>query len=165
VGIITTAGKGDAADPAHVDGAIQAMLQLNRRAAELAQQVTFHAMTDITGFALLGHAYEMASASQVQFRFFFDRLPFLPGAKEYADLWLFPGGTCNNERTFEEHVTFQDIADEMQQLLYTPETSGGLLIALPPADADRLEDLYREAGQWVWRVGDVVEGQGIAVLP
>ena len=165
VGIITTAGKGDAADPAHVDGAIQAMLQLNRRAAELAQQVTFHAMTDITGFALLGHAYEMASASQVQFRFFVDRLPFLPGAKEYADLWLFPGGTCNNERTFEEHVTFQDIADEMQQLLYTPETSGGLLIALPPPDAEQLEELYREAGQWVWRVGDVVEGQGIAVLP
>jgi len=165
VGIITTAGKGDAADPTHMDGAIQAMLQLNRRAAELAQRVTFHAMTDITGFALLGHAYEMASASQVRFRFFFDRLPFLPGAKDYADLWLFPGGTCNNERAFEKHITFQEVADEMQQLLYTPETSGGLLIALPPVDADRLEELYREAGQWVWRVGDVVEGQGIAVLP
>jgi selenide,water dikinase len=165
VGIITTAGKGDAADPAHIEGAIQSMLQLNRRAAELAQQVTFHAMTDITGFALLGHAYEMASASQVQFRFLLDRLPFLPGAQDYADLWLFPGGTCNNERTFEEHVTFHDIADEMQQLLYTPETSGGLLIALPPADADRLEELYRAAGQPVWSVGDVVEGQGIEVLP
>jgi selenide,water dikinase len=164
VGIITTAGKGDAADPTHMDGAIQAMLQLNRRAAELAQRVTFHAMTDITGFALLGHAYEMASASQVRFRFFFDRLPFLPGAKDYADLWLFPGGTCNNERAFEKHITFQEVADEMQQLLYTPETSGGLLIALPPADADRLEELYGEAGQRVWRVGDVVEGQGIAVL-
>jgi selenide,water dikinase len=163
--MITTAGKGDAADPAHIDGAIQTMLQLNRRAAELAQQVTFHAMTDITGFALLGHAYEMTSAGQVRFRFYLDQLPFLPGAVEYADLWLFPGGTCNNERTFEDHVTFQGIEEEMQQLLYTPETSGGLLIALPPADADRLEELYHEAGQSVWRIGEVVEGHGIEVVP
>jgi selenide,water dikinase len=164
VGIITTAAKGDAADPAHLEGAIQTMLQLNRRAAELAQQVTFHAMTDITGFALLGHGSEMAAQSGARLRFFFDRLPFLPGAVDYADLWLFPGGACNNQRTFEDHVSFQDLEEEMQMLLFTPETSGGLLIALPPAEADRLEELYRRAGQPVWRVGEVVEGEGIAVL-
>jgi selenide,water dikinase len=164
VGIITTAAKGDAADPAHLEGAIQTMLQLNRRAAELAQQVTFHAMTDITGFALLGHGYEMAAQSGARLRFFFDRLPFLPGAVDYADLWLFPGGACNNQRTFEDHVSFQGLAEEMQMLLFTPETSGGLLIALPPAEADRLEELYQEAGQPVWRVGEVVEGKGIEVL-
>jgi selenide,water dikinase len=92
-------------------------------------------------------------------------LPFLDGAKDYADLWLFPAGTCNNERTFEEQVTFHGIAEEVQQLLYTPETSGGLLIALSPAEADRLEVLYRQAGQPVWRVGEVVEGEGIEVVP
>lgn len=165
VGIITTAAKGDQADPSHLQGAIRSMLKLNRTAAELAQQVTFHAMTDITGFALLGHAYEMAGPSRVRFRFFLNQLPFLPGALDYADLWLFPGGTCNNERTFEAHITFQGIADEIQQLLYTPETSGGLLIALPPAEAVRLEELYRAAGQPVWRVGEVVEGEGIDVVP
>ena len=164
VGIITTAAKGDQADPAHVEGAIQSMIQLNRQAAELAQQVEFHAMTDITGFALLGHGYEMASASGVRLRFVLDQLPFLPGAREYADQWLFPGGTCNNERTFEAHVTFRDIEDEIQQLLYTPETSGGLLIALLPAEADRLVALYQAAGQAVWRVGQVVEGEGIEVV-
>ncbi len=164
VGIITTAAKGDAADPAHVEGAIQTMIQLNRRAAELAQQVTFHAMTDITGFALLGHGYEMAAQSGARLRFFFDRLPFLPGAVDYADLWLFPGGACNNQRTFEDHVSFDSLEEEMQMLLFTPETSGGLLIALPPAEADRLEELYRGAGQAVWRVGEVVEGEGIEVL-
>jgi selenide,water dikinase len=165
VGIITTAAKGDQAEPAHLEAAIQSMVQLNRKAAELAQQVPFHAMTDITGFALLGHADEMASQSGVQFRFELKRLPFLEGAKDYADLWLFPGGTCNNERTFEEHVTFRHIPDETQQLLYTPETSGGLLIALAPAEADRLERLYRGAGQPVWRVGEVLEGEGIEVVP
>ncbi len=164
IGMITTAAKGDAADSAHLQGAIEAMMQLNRLAAELAQRVEFHAMTDITGFALLGHSHEMASGSGVRLRFYLEQIPFLPGAKDYADLWLFPGGTCNNERTFEAHITFQGIQEEMQQLLYTPETSGGLLIALPPAEADRLEMLYREAGQAVWRVGDVVQGEGIEVL-
>jgi selenide,water dikinase len=163
-GIITTAAKGDAAQPAHVEAAIRSMLRLNRRAAELAQQVGLHAMTDVTGFGLLGHGYEMASQSGARLRFFVDRLPFLPGARDYADLWLFPGGTCNNERTFEAHVTFHGVADEMQQLLYTPETSGGLLVALPPADADRLEALCREAGQPVWCVGDVLAGEGIEVV-
>jgi selenide,water dikinase len=164
VGIITTAAKGDAADPAHLDGAIRSMTELNRRAAELAQQVDFHAMTDITGFALLGHGYEMASPSAVRFRFFFDQLPFLPGAKEYADLNLFPGGACNNQRTYQDHISFNGLEEEIQLLLFTPETSGGLLIALPPAEADRLEELCQEAGQPVWRVGEVVEGEGIEVV-
>ena len=164
VGIITTAAKGEQADPAHLQGAIESMLELNRRAAELAQQVTFHAMTDITGFAVLGHAYEMASQSGVRFRFHFDQLPFLPGSQEYAGLWLFPGGACNNQRTFEEHVSFNGLEEEIQMLLFTPETSGGLLIALPPDEADRLEALCGKAGQAVWRVGDVVTGDGIEVV-
>jgi selenide,water dikinase len=164
IGLITTAAKGDAADAAHLTAAIEAMLQLNRQASDLAQQVAFHAMTDITGFALLGHGDEMAQSSGVRLRFFLDRLPFLPGARDYAALWLFPGGTCNNEQTFEAHVTFHNVPEEMQQLLYTPETSGGLLIALPPAEADRLEGLCRAAGQTVWRVGEVIAGSGVEVV-
>jgi selenide,water dikinase len=164
VGIVTTAAKGDAADPAHVELAIQSMLQLNRRAAELAQQVAFHALTDVSGFALLGHAYEIASQSGVCLRFFFDRLPFLPGAKDYAELWLFPGGANNNQRTYQEHVSFHGLSEEMQMLLFTPETSGGLLVALPPAEADRLEELCHRAGQSAWRVGEVVEGEGVEVV-
>jgi selenide,water dikinase len=163
-GIITTAAKGDAAEPAHLEGAVQSMLQLNRRAAAVARQVTFHAMTDVTGFGLLGHGYEMASQSGMRLRFFFDRLPFLPGAEDYAELWLFPGGACNNQATYEQSISFQEVTEEMQMLLFTPETSGGLLVALPPAEADRLEALYREAGQAVWRVGEAVAGEGIQVV-
>jgi selenide,water dikinase len=167
-GIITTAAKGDAADPAHVDAATETMLALNRRAAELAHQVDVHSMTDITGFALLGHGYEMAAASEARLRFYFDRIPFLDGAREYAEMSLFPGGACNNQRTFEPHVTFHGLDEvldeEMQMLLWTPETSGGLLIAISPADGDRLEAIYREAGQAAWRIGDVVEGEGIEVI-
>jgi selenide,water dikinase len=164
VGIITTAAKGDAAESAHLDAAIQAMLALNRRAAGLIQQVDFHALTDVTGFALLGHACEMAVPRGGRFRFFFDQLPFLPGAKDYAEQWLFPGGSCNNQRSYEEQVTFHGLEEEMEMLLWTPETSGGLLVAVPPADADRLEVLCRDAGQAIWRVGDVVAGQGVEVI-
>jgi selenide,water dikinase len=164
VGIITTAAKGDAAHPAHLEGAIQSMLQLNRQAASLAQQVTFHAMTDVTGFALLGHGYEMASQSGVRLRFFFDRIPFLPGAADYAEQWLFPGGACNNQRAYAPFVSFDGLEEEMQMLLFTPETSGGLFIALPPDEAEKLEGLCRQAGQPVWRIGEVTAGEGIEVV-
>jgi selenide, water dikinase len=164
VGIITTAAKGDQADPAHLQAAIESMLALNARAADLIQQVDFHAVTDITGFALLGHACEMAGPSDVRFRFFFDSLPFLPGAMDYADLWLFPGGACNNQRTYEQQVDFSGLSEELEMLLWTPETSGGLLVALPPPEADRLVALCQAAGQPVWPVGEVIEGSGVEVL-
>ena len=162
-GLITTAAKGDAADPSDLDAAIQSMLRLNRRAAELAQQVELHAMTDVTGFSLLGHACEMAEQSMASLLFRVDALPFLPGVHRYAGEWLFPGGTFNNQRAYGPQVTFHGQEEEMQALLFTPETSGGLLIALSPAEADHLEALYREAGEPAWRVGSVVEGEGVAV--
>ena len=84
VGIITTAAKGDQADPSHLDAAVQSMMQLNRQAGELAQQVSFHAMTDITGFALLGHGCEMANHSGARLRFEFDRIP----AQQVVDIQL-----------------------------------------------------------------------------
>ena len=163
-GIITTAAKGGAADPAHLEAAIESMLLLNRRAAELVQQVEFHALTDVTGFGLLGHGYEMAEASGAALRFAFERVPFLPGAQDYAEQWLFPGGACNNQRTYQACIAFDDLEEEMQMLLLTPETSGGLLVALPPDQAARYEALCQAAGQDVWRVGEVVEGTGIEVV-
>jgi selenide,water dikinase len=164
VGIITTAAKGDQADPAHLAAAVESMLRLNRRAAELIQRVDFHALTDVSGFALLGHACEMAQHSGARLRFHLDQLPFLPGAREYAGQWLFPGGACNNQRTFQAQVAFHDLSADLQMLLFTPETSGGLLVALPPAQAERLQHLCRDAGQSIWPVGDVVVGEGIEVL-
>jgi selenide,water dikinase len=162
-GLITTAAKGDAADPADLEAAIRSMLRLNRGAAGLAQRVERHAMTDVTGFSLLGHACEMAEQSGAALQLRVEALPFLPGVHRYAGEWLFPGGTFNNRRAFEPQVTFHDQEEETQALLFTPETSGGLLIALPPASADRLEALCREAGEVAWRVGNVVEGEGVQV--
>ena len=165
VGIITTALKGQVADPAHVEAAVESMKRLSRDAARLTQQVGVHACTDITGFALLGHGYEMAEKSGVRLRFYLRQLPFLEGAQQYADDWLFPGGTCNNERAYEHVVRFEPgISEEMQQLLYTPETSGGLLIAVPSGKLEELTALFDTEGQEHWTIGEVVEGEGIEVV-
>jgi selenide,water dikinase len=165
VGIITTALKGGVAEPTHVAAAVESMKRLNRDAARLIQQVGVHACTDITGFALLGHGYEMAEKSGVRLRFYLEQLPFLEGVQQYADDWLFPGGTCNNERAYEHAVRFEPgISEEMQQLLYTPETSGGLLIAVPSGKLKELVTLFGVQGQEHWAIGEVVEGEGIEVV-
>ncbi len=163
-GIITTVLKADVAAPAHIAAAVESMKKLNREAAELIRKIGVHAVTDITGFALLGHGYEMAQKSGVRLRFHLEQIPFLEGAREYADMWLFPGGTCNNERAYEHAVTFApEIEEEVQQLLYTPETSGGLLVAVPPEKLERLIGLFDDADHPCWVIGEVVEGEGIEV--
>jgi len=164
VGIITTALKGEVADPAHVAAAVEGMKRLNRGAARLIQRIGVHGCTDITGFALLGHGYEMAEKSGVRLRFHVEKLPFLEGALQYAEDWLFPGGTCNNQRAYEHAVRFAPgISEEMQQLLYTPETSGGLLVAVPPEMLEALTGLFADEGQPCWVVGEVEEGEGMEV--
>jgi selenide,water dikinase len=164
VGIITTALKGEVADPAHVAAAVESMKALNRRAAWLIQQVGVHACTDVTGFALLGHGQEMAEKSGVRLRFYLEKLPFLDGAKQYAEDNLFPGGSCRNQSAYEPWVDCAPgISEEMQMLLFTPETSGGLLVAVPLERLRSLTALFADAGQPCWVIGEVVEGEGIEV--
>jgi selenide,water dikinase len=164
VGIVTTALKGEVADPAHVAAAVESMKALNRDAVQLIQRVGVHACTDVTGFALLGHGFEVAEKSGVRLRFHVEKLPLVKGAVQYAEQWLFPGGTCNNERAYEHAVHFAPgIPEEMQQLLYTPETSGGLLAAVPAERLETLTALFAEEALACWVVGEVMEGEGIEV--
>jgi len=165
VGIITTALKGEVADPSHVKAAVENMKKLNRDAARLVRRVAVHACTDVTGFALLGHAHEMAERGRVRFRFHVEKLPFIDGAMRYAEDGLFPGGTCNNERAYEHAVHFDSgISEEMRQLLYTPETSGGLLVAIPADALETLTGLFATQHQPCWVVGEAMEGEGIEVV-
>jgi len=165
VGIITTALKREMADPAHVKAAVESMKKLNRRATRLIQTVGVNACTDITGFALLGHAQEMAEKSGAGIRFYLEKLPFLEGARGYAEDGLFPGGTCRNQEHYAPQVRFaSDIPEEMQMLLFTPETSGGLLIAVSSEKLEELTTLFSAEGQEHWMIGEVVEGEGIEVV-
>jgi selenide,water dikinase len=165
VGIITTALKGEVADPAHVTGAVESMKKLNRKAARLIQQVGAHACTDVTGFALLGHGHEVAEKSGVRLRFRAEDLPFLDGALRYAEEWLFPAGACRNQQCYERWVDFAPgISEEVQMLLFTPETSGGLLASVPQERLEEVTRLFAEEGHPCWIVGETLEGTGIEVV-
>ncbi len=164
VGIITTALKSEVAEPAHIGPAVASMKKLNRRAAQLVQQVGVHACTDVTGFSLLGHGYEMAERSGVKLLLDVNRIPFLEGAAQYAEDQLFPGGSCRNQQAYSQWVRFDpSISEEMQMLLFTPETSGGLLVAVAPESIEQLVALFDQAGEELWVIGEVVAGEGIEV--
>jgi len=157
VGVVTTALKRQLTRAEDVATAVASMQQLNKQAAAAAQQVNAHAMTDVTGFGLLGHAYEMASQGQVDFRFWRDRLPLLPGAADYGAQGAFPGGMGNNLSFFRPHVTFGPKVDQLlQDILWTPETSGGLLVAVAPQAVER----YLAACETAVVVGEVTPGDG-----
>jgi selenide,water dikinase len=165
VGIVTTALKAGAAEAGHVAEATDWMKRLNKPASAILCEAGVSALTDVTGFALVGHALEIAEHSGVRLRFSVDRLPFLGGAHVYADQWLFPGGTSTNRAAYADRVEFGDgIPDETRELLFTPETSGGLLAAVPADRLDRVVALFAETGEPLWVVGEVTEGRGIEVL-
>jgi selenide,water dikinase len=120
------------------------MLTLNRAACEEMLRCQVHGCTDVTGFGLIGHAREMALASQVTLEIAVDRLQFLPGAVEYARSGALPGGLKNN-REFASCVveTGRQLPPEIEALLYDPQTSGGLLISLSESDAAKFAGGYR----------------------
>jgi|HubBroStandDraft_1064217.scaffolds.fasta_scaffold05936_5 selenide,water dikinase len=145
-GVISTALKRGMTRDADVAGSIASMLTLNRKACEAMLAYDVHGCTDVTGFGLIGHAREMALASGVTLEIEVDRLRFLEGALEYARLGAIPGGLTNN-REFASCVveTSRDLPAEVEALLYDPQTSGGLLIALPEADAAALAGAFPDA--------------------
>lgn len=157
-GTITTAAKNDRASTDHVAEAVRWMTMLNRAGAEAADEAGAHAATDITGFSLLGHASELAEASGVTLHFDAARVPLLDGARLYADQWIFPGGSVENKAAFESRIRFADgLPDEVQMLLFDAQTSGGLLIALPPDRVDAFAAAMDARGALWWTVGHVGE--------
>lgn len=152
-GVISTALKRGIASPSDVEASVASMLTLNRRACEEMLRYDVHGCTDITGFGLIGHAREMALASAVTLEIAAGQVRFLPGALEYARQGAIAGGLKNN-REFASCAVESDseIPREVEDLLYDPQTSGGLLITLPEADAAALESTLPGA----YRIGRVL---------
>ena len=145
-GVIGTALKQGIARDEHVAEAIASMLTLNRRALEEMLSFDTHGCTDVTGFGLIGHAREMAIASNVTLEIAVDRVRLLPGALEYARLGAIPGGLKNNREFARCAVeTARQLPPELEDLLYDPQTSGGLLFTLPEQDAAALERAFEPA--------------------
>jgi selenide, water dikinase len=152
-GVIGTALKRAIAIEAHVEEAIRSMLTLNRAACEEMLRFDVHGCTDVTGFGLIGHAREMALASGVTIEIAIDRVQLLPGALEYAAQGAIPGGLKNNREFASCAVeTVTSIPPPLEDLLYDPQTSGGLLITLPETDARALAESFEAA----YRVGHVL---------
>jgi selenide,water dikinase len=158
VGVITTALKREQADSDDVAAAVASMKRLNREAADAAQAADAHAMTDITGFGLLGHAREMAVQGSVDFCFHLGALPWLPGALQYGEAGAFPGGMGNNALHFGKWIAFAEEIDYLyRDMLFTPETSGGLLVAMGSDKVNTYIQRIPDAAV----IGEVVAGNGL----
>jgi selenide, water dikinase len=171
-GVITTALKGGQAQEEHVLAATESMLALNRSACQLFVRAGVRACTDITGFGLLGHAWEVAAASHVGMRINLAKAPLLPGAEKYAAGWIWPGGMWRNRQYLMPDdnpappvQVSEDLPEEQLNLLFDPETSGGLLAAVPRIGVDNLLSAFSKIGQPVWVIGQVVAGDFISIEP
>jgi selenide,water dikinase len=158
-GVISTAIKKGKAEPAWIDAAIHSMTTLNKCAAEVIQPGNFriHAMTDVTGFGMIGHAREMVLASNVSFLLHAGSIPMLPGALECVRAGHIPGG-LNNNRDFAECVVDYDdgVSEDLRRLLFDPQTAGGLLISVAPEDSAHLTQSLNAAKVPAVQIGEVV---------
>lgn len=155
-GLITTGIKRNAVNDDLVMTVIKSMAALNRTAAELMVKHHAHAATDITGFGLLGHANEMASGSNVTLRIIASQLPLLPDALKLAELGMIPGGANDNRDYLQQLVRVNSTVDKyLEAVLYDPQTSGGLFIALAPGDADAFAAEAKQLGLMAARIGSV----------
>jgi selenide,water dikinase len=160
-GILTTAGKKQKASGTDLDAAIAGMARLSANASRLFREAHphVHALTDISGFSLIGHAHEMAHLSKVTLRFTMNDLPLLPGTEGYAKAGLVTGGGKRNEAYYGAFVaTTRPIERWQSEILYDPQTSGPLLAAIDRAHAEPLVAAFRSAGEPVWIVGEAVLG-------
>jgi selenide,water dikinase len=161
-GLILQAQRDGRAPAGALDAAVAAMRTLNRDAADALRPFTPNAVTDVTGFGLLGHAYEMASRSGVRVELDAAALPALPSALELAEAGVRTGGDRRNRDYAGPHVE-SEASPTHDALAFDPQTAGGLLVALPADKSAVLTATFDAAGLELYRVGRVVEGDGVAL--
>ncbi len=168
-GVISTAIKKKAAKQSWIDAAVASMTTLNKKAAEAVSGLfAVHAMTDVTGFGLIGHAREIALASSVSLRLYASRIPLIEGALECVRAGHMPGGLKANREFAECVVGYEDgISEEVKTILFDPQTAGGLLISVSSADATELTRALAAAGVPAVEIGEVLSSTKplIAVAP
>lgn len=156
-GVITTAIKAEIASEQAYCDAVRWMTMLNKEAADAVIKIGAHALTDVTGFGLIGHLHEMASASNIEVEITPANLEFMEGAVEYAQMGLIPGGAYENRKYLQDKVIIDGGIDQtIADLLFSPETAGGLLIAVNEASAPQLLDGMQEKNCRCIRIGRVI---------
>ena len=160
IGILTTAAKADLASEEGLALACKMMTTLNKSARDAMVKYRVHACTDVTGFGLLGHTYEMAQGSDVEIILNVDEIDLIPEALELARMGILPAGMYRNRRFAEPGVDAGDVELAKQDMLYDPQTAGGLLMAVAPEDADALFEELKNTVPSAQRVGTVAEYTG-----
>jgi selenide,water dikinase len=155
-GIISTGVKADLCSEATIEEFTISMATLNKRASEIMLDVGVNTATDITGFGLIGHLYEVLSASKVSAHLYSNRVPFFADAVRLAELKKVPGGSMANCKSFESYVKWHEgISDTEKYLMNDAQTSGGLLIFVPGDKKDRLVTALQKEGILAAHIGDV----------
>lgn len=164
-GIISTALKGELIGDEEAREAVALMAELNAGAAQAAQDFNVSACTDITGFGLLGHMYEMACAGKIGFHLDYSQIPFLKRVKELAEEGMVPGGAYRNRDYLKTCVEIKDSVSELEALLlYDPQTSGGLLLSVSTEEAENLLRALREKGIRADIIGEAVNNPGKVIV-
>jgi selenide, water dikinase len=158
-GIITTAIKAELASKEVYEEAVKVMSTLNKYAGEIIVNYEVTACTDITGFGIMGHSYEMASASEVTFKLFKEHLPLINGVKEYAEMGLIPIGSYNNRNYLKGKYDLLNIPTWLEDVLFDPQTSGGLLISTSPAEAKQIMEELSKLELTSKIIGEVIPRQ------
>lgn len=163
VGIISTANRvGEASDEA-MEKAINSMCTLNKYAAEISRKYDVHACTDVTGFSLLGHLNEMVSG-ECSAVLNSDKVPYIEEAREYASEFLLTAAAQRNRNFLESKVLFNIDDFAMEEILFDPQTSGGLLIAINPQDADKLIEELKTLELPCGIIGEVVKEEKYKII-
>lgn len=159
VGILTTSIKRELLEELEIERVTKVMATLNKTTAETMASYNVHASTDVTGFGLLGHASEMAKGSNVEVNIFNDQVPVLPRVKELAENGAVPGGTKNNFNYLKADVTYADTLDQIDKwILCDAVTSGGLLLSVAKADAEKLVADLQDKNVDAHVIGEVIDG-------
>jgi len=155
-GIISSAIKKNIASEKAISEVTEVMTTLNDKALEAAKELNANAITDVTGFGLLGHLIEMIGDSEVTVNIYLDNVPVIEHAKEYFNNGVYPSGSKRNFDSAKENILFSDDQESFVKILSDAQTSGGLLISAPNNNSINLDDISDRLGINIWEIGDIV---------
>ena len=155
-GIISSAIKKNIASEKAISEVTEVMTTLNDKALEAAKELNANAITDVTGFGLLGHLIEMIGDSEVTVNIYLDSVPVIEHAKEYLNNGVYPSGSKRNFDSAKENIIYSDDQESFVKILSDAQTSGGLLISAPNDNSINLDDISDRLGINIWEIGDIV---------
>ncbi|MBK1811970.1 selenide, water dikinase SelD [Clostridium sp. YIM B02505] len=165
IGILNTAAKAELLTSAEIKEVTKIMIELNKYAKEAFANLKVNSCTDITGFSLIGHGYEMASGSDKTIEIFSDKVPILPKALEYASMGIIPEGMYNNQDYLKDiFKTESTISQKMNDVLLDPQTSGGLLLSMPEKDAKEYLSRMEFYTPWARIIGHVTDKKDYSIV-